>query len=71
MEDIEMVDIVNLDDEVIGIKPRDQVSKNDITRTSICFLEDQEGKILIAQRDASKPVSANKWSVAVAETVQA
>ena len=71
MEENERLDIVNSHDEVIGQKWRNEVTPDDITRTSICFLEDQEGKILIAQRDASKPVSANKWSVAVAETVQA
>lgn len=67
----EMIDIVNRDDEVIGVKPRDEVWEDEITRSSACFVIDKEGNILIAQRDVSKKYNPGIWSIAVAETVQA
>ena len=68
---LELVDIVDRDDKVIEIKPRDQIWADEITRTSACFVVDKEGSVLIAQRDATKKSAPNIWSVAVAETVQA
>lgn len=62
--------VVNENDEVIGIKNRDDMTFADKGRVSALWLEDMEGRVLLAQRAFSKRNSPGKWSCAVAGTVE-
>lgn len=63
--------IVDQNDNVIGSKPRDLVDyEKDIYRVSSLWLTNSKGEILIAQRKHTKKHDPNKWSGAVAGTVE-
>lgn len=62
--------IVNENDEVIGIKPRDQKKPEDIGRVSALVVFNTRGETLIAQRAFSKKTDPGQWGPAVAGTVE-
>lgn len=61
--------IVNEEDEVIGTKDRDKVTKDDIYRVSILWLENKLGQVLLTRRATGKRF-ARRWGPTVAGTVE-
>lgn len=64
--------VVDENDNEIGVKERSEIGPNDIYRVSGLWLTSSEGKILLAKRSPNKPKAnhPNKWTVAVAGTVE-
>lgn len=58
------IPIVNEQDEIIEYKERNNVTPDDTIRISICWVVNNVGEVLIAQRSAIKAVHPNKWSSA-------
>lgn len=67
---LELIPIVNLDDEIIGYKPRKDITLQDVYRVSALWIENSQGEILLAQRGFLKSVDPGKWGAAVAGTVE-
>jgi isopentenyldiphosphate isomerase len=65
---LEKVIIVNEDNEIIGTKVRNEITKNDIYRVSALWLENNKGETLIAQRSFKKKNNPGVWGPAVAGT---
>jgi isopentenyldiphosphate isomerase len=65
------VNIVNLNDQVIGHKLRSQRTKSDIYRISALWLTNPKGDILLAQRSETKEYNPGLWGPAAAGTVEA
>ncbi|HMS24033.1 MAG TPA: NUDIX domain-containing protein [Candidatus Saccharibacteria bacterium] len=63
--------IVDEHDQVIGLKERDEITKNDIYRVSVLWIENLKGEILLTQRKSDKKVDPGCWSPAVAGTNEA
>lgn len=62
--------IVDSQDNVIGLKQRDQITYRDIYRVSALWLTDSKtGDVLLAQRKWNKRNDPGKWSAGVAGTV--
>jgi len=64
------ITIVNADDEIIGYKTRDTVSKEDIYRVSALWIINSRGDILLAKRHHTKLHHPNMWGPAVAGTIE-
>ncbi len=62
--------LVNEKDEVIGVKPRNDLTEGDIIRVSALIVLNSNGEMLIARRALSKLHNPGKWSLAVAGTVE-
>lgn len=62
--------IVDKNDEVIGYKDRDKVTKDDIYRVSALWIVNSKGEILLARRSYTKDHDPGKWGPAVAGTVE-
>lgn len=60
--------IVNDNDEIIGLKERGTLDKNDIYRVSALWIENSNGKILLAKRALTKKHHPGRWGPAVAGT---
>lgn len=68
----EIIELVNEQDEVIGVKPRSQINaKTDIYHSSALWVTNTKQQVLLAKRVMSKTIDPGKWGPAVAETVQA
>ena len=67
--DNEIIPIVDLNDEIIGYKARKDITTEDIYRVSACWIKDESGNILLAQRSLSKKNNPWKRWPAVAGTV--
>lgn len=65
-----MLLVVNEQDEVIAIKPKEACGPEDITRVSGLFLYNSQREVLIAKRTMDKEYDPGKWSFAVAGTVE-
>jgi len=65
----ELIPIVNHDDEIIGYKPRIDITSDDIYRVSALWIENSKWEVLLAQRGFMKRNSPGKWWPAVAGTV--
>ena len=65
----ELITIVNLDDEIIGYKPRSEITSQDVYRVSALWIENSKGEILLAQRGFMKRNNPGKWGPAVAGTI--
>ncbi len=52
----ERVAIVNEADEVIGTKARDELTKQDIVRVAVLWLENSRGQVLLQQRALTKKI---------------
>ncbi len=66
-----MVDVVDEQDNVLVVKPRDELTREDITRAAILWVENQRGQVLTQQRSLSKPVNPGAWGSAVSGGVRA
>ncbi|AKM82627.1 TPA: NUDIX domain-containing protein [Candidatus Berkelbacteria bacterium] len=64
------ITIVDENDDVIGIKERDEVTSADIYRATGLWITNSKGEILLAQRSFNKSHSPGKWAPAVAGTVE-
>lgn len=62
--------IVDENDVEIGIKERDEVTKDDIFRVSALWVTNSKGEHLVAQRALTKKKHPGKWGPAVAGTVE-
>ncbi len=71
MSSQELITIVDREDNLIGYKPRDEVTPNDIYRVSACWIKDELWNILLAQRAFTKKHNPWKWWPAVAWTNEA
>lgn len=60
--------IVDKDDNIIGTKPRNEVTSSDIYRVSSLWLTNSKGDILLARRAFTKSHSPGMWGPAVAGT---
>lgn len=66
------IQIVNDQDEVIGVKERSELDySTDIYRVSALWLTNSKGQSLVAQRASTKDKDPNKWGPAVAGTIEA
>jgi isopentenyldiphosphate isomerase len=64
------IQIVNNNDEVIGVKERSEVDyQTDIYRVSALWLTNSKGQTLLARRAQSKDKDPGKWGPAVAGTI--
>jgi len=67
---IESTAIVDDQDNIIGAKPRNDVTYADIYRVSSLWLTNSHGDVLVAQRSWKKSKNPGKWGPAVAGTVE-
>src|ERR1700761_7819266 len=67
---MELIQIVDENDTLIGHKPRDQVSATtDYYRIACLWLENSKGEVLLAQRKWTKKNDPGTWGPAAAGTV--
>ena len=62
--------IVDCTDTVIGVKPRNAISPEDIYRVSALWVTNSKGGILLCRRSLSKEHDPGKFGSAVAGTVE-
>lgn len=62
--------IVNEDDQILGYKPRELVTSNEMYRVSALWLKNSNNEFLLAQRSFKKKNDPGKWGPAVAGTVE-
>ena len=65
---MELQIIVDSNDEIIGYKPREEITPNDIYRISALWIADENGRLLFAQRASTKKRNPDKWTMAVVGT---
>lgn len=63
------IPIVNIQDEIIGYKERDETTLNDIRSIVGLNVFNEEKEILIAKRQSNKKIDPNCWGPSVAGTV--
>jgi len=61
--------VVDENDNIIGYKDRDSITRNDIYRVSALWITNSNDDILLAQRAFTKSHDPGKWGPAVAGTV--
>ena len=61
---------MNEQDEVIGVKPRSDVTSEDVYRCAALWVTNSKGNILLAKRHHTKERNPNQWGPAVAGTVE-
>jgi isopentenyldiphosphate isomerase len=66
---MENIIIVDSNDNEIGIKPRDQITKDDIYRITAVWIRNSKGQVLIAQRSFNKSHDPGKFGPACAGTL--
>lgn len=66
---IEIITVVDKNDKVIGSKERGTELLDDIYRVVCLWVENSEGKILLAKRASTKVHNPGKWCSAVTGTV--
>lgn len=65
------IQIVNEEDELIGVKERSEIDyATDIYRVSALWLTNSFGQALLAKRAATKDKDSSKWGPAVAGTIE-
>jgi isopentenyldiphosphate isomerase len=65
-----LVQIVDVNDNLIGHKPRHEIDyTKDIYRSACIWIEDLQGKVLLAQRSHAKDKDPGLWGPAAAGTV--
>jgi isopentenyl-diphosphate delta-isomerase len=67
----EIVCLVDKDDNVVGVKPRDRLTGKDRWRLSSLIIYDNNGRLLLAQRSSNKTLSPLKWEFSATGTVLA
>jgi len=67
----EKIFIVNEQDEVIGYKERNLITRDDIYRVAGLWITNSRGDILLARRAFSKTHDPGKWGPAVSGTIAA
>jgi isopentenyl-diphosphate delta-isomerase len=66
----EKIIIVDDEDNIIGIKEREEVDKKNLRyRCSALWVKNSKGEILLAKRALTKKHSPGKWGPAVAGTL--
>lgn len=66
----ELVTIVDEQDNILGVKARDDLGSKDIVRISVLWIENSKGQVLLQQRSLAKKTGPGKWGPAVAGTVE-
>jgi isopentenyldiphosphate isomerase len=66
----DLVAIVDENDTILEIKPRDELTKKDIIRVSVLWVENEKGESLMQQRSFTKAIDPGQWGPAVAGTVE-
>jgi isopentenyldiphosphate isomerase len=66
----DVVSVVDEQDNVIGTKPREELTKTDIVRVSVLWIENNKGEVLLQQRTLTKKIGPGQWGPAVAGTVE-
>ena len=67
----QLCQIVDLNDEIIGHKPRNEIDfKKDYYRIGCLWLTNSKGEVLIAQRLLAKDKDPGKWGPAAAGTLE-
>jgi len=66
---MERIVLVDENDNVIGAKPRDERTTDDIARVAALWLTNTKGGILLAQRSFTKNRNPGVWTAAAAGTV--
>jgi len=64
------VAVVDEQDNVLGIKLRDELTSQDIVRISLLWLENSQGEVLLQQRSLTKKIGPGQWGPAAAGTVE-
>lgn len=64
------ITIVDENDNVIGSKERESITKDDIYRVTCLWITNSKGQILLAKRAMTKSHDPGKWGPAVAGTVE-
>ena len=64
------IPIVDENDNIIGIKDREDRKPSDITRVTVIWITDENGNILLQQRKFNKRVGSGKWGPGVTGTVE-
>lgn len=67
---MEYIIVVDQYDNVIGYKPREQISSTDIYRISTLWVRNSKDQVLLAQRKFSKRIEPGCWGPAVSGTVE-
>ncbi len=61
--------IVDKNDNVIGLKKRNEITREDIYRVSVLWITNSKDQVLIAQRELNKSHNPGLWEPTVAGTV--
>ncbi len=61
--------IVDKNDQIIGVKPRNELTSQDIYRVSALWVTNSKNEILLAKRHHTKTHHPNMWGPAVSGTV--
>jgi isopentenyldiphosphate isomerase len=64
------IPIVNEEDEIVGYKDREDRNSSDIIRITSIWITDENGNVLLQQRNLNKKYNPGKWGPAVAGTVE-
>lgn len=68
---LQLCQIVDQNDQIIGLKPRDKIDfKKDYYRVSCLWLKNSKGEVLLAKRLATKDKDPGKWGPAVSGTLE-
>lgn len=62
--------IVDLKDNIIGLKPRDKVTPQDTYRITSLWITNAKGQVLLAKRKLNKKIEPGCWGPAVSGTVE-
>ena len=65
----EIIPVVDINDNIIEYKNRDDVLADDIYRIVVLLVENSKGEILLCKRSADKKKHPNMWQLSVAGTV--
>jgi isopentenyl-diphosphate delta-isomerase len=65
----EQVSVVDENDNVVATKARDDLTRKDIIRISVLWIENDNGQVLLQQRALTKKIGPGQWGPAVAGTV--
>ena len=62
--------VVDANDNVIALKPRQEITPTDLYRVSVAWIKNSQGKVLLAKRKADKLVNPGCWGPAVSGTLE-
>ena len=66
----DLVSVVDENDHVLATKARDELTREDIVRVAVLWIENSRGEVLLQQRSLTKKLGPGHWGPAVAGTVE-